>query len=383
MTVIYWINLNRFDVNVSKAPRLEMSDHLYRENLHVVLLTGYKKKKYFSKIFKIQIKYFKTINLPGFFKASLNISIFFWLLKNINYNDIIIVPPASLFIGIMLKTIKKCRLHLDIRTLPVEIFTFINRVEYYLFWYFPLKALSEKSDSFSFITENLKENIQKKLKINFKDYIIWHSGVNKKHFSIAKKKLNFKNRRYIITYLGVVTKSRGIDIILNALAKLRDSYKEQISFQIIGDGPYFKEIEKLVFDLKLQNYVNLKGYVEYEYIPEQLKDTDCFICPLPKLTEWSVSSPIKVFEYLACAKPIILTPIEAHLNIVSKENEFIVWTNGYNVQHFIESFEYVIDNKLLLAEAAKKSDLYIKKSYEWKVQGKNFASYLKKKHVIK
>lgn len=381
MNNIYWVSLNRFDENICKVDRLEIAESLINENFSVTLLTGFRTEKYFPQNYRLKIHYFRTINTGGFFKLSLNLAILFWLLRNAKKDDIIMVSPDSLWVAILLKKIKKCKIHLDIRTIHVEVQNLRRRIEYFLYWVLPLKLHPYYPDSYSFITESLKKNVEQEFNINFRDYVIWHSGVNFERFATVREHSKILGNKFIITYLGVVTKSRGIDRVLQALSRLRDEYKEKILFQVIGDGPFLPDLKQMSSDLGIKKGVIFKGYVPYESVPEHLRDTDCFICPLPERPEWNISSPIKIFEYLACAKPIILTPIIAHKNII-KNSEFIVWTEGDRVCDFVKAIEYAFENRDTLLNISRMAPDFVRDNYEWKVQGKNFGTYLKSKYIF-
>lgn len=380
MKNIYWIYLNRLDENISKAPRLEIADCLADQNYFVTLLTGFRKKTYLPKKYRLKVLYFNGFNLKGLFKLFLSINIFLWLIKNVKKSDIVIIPPGSLWMSRPLQKIRKCWIHLDIRTIPVEINDLKGMIEYYLYWFFPIILFHRSPDSYSFITELLKKNVEEEFNICFEDYVVWHSGVNIDHFEIVRKHKNIVSDKLTITYLGVLTKNRGIDLVLNAISKLHKQYKEKILFQVIGDGPYFEILKQLSHKLGINKSVVFKGHVPYETVPKHLISSDCFICPLPNRTEWNVSSPIKIFEYLACAKPIILTPIPAHKNIVSSY-ENIVWTDGDNVNDFVAALEYTINNIEILSTKSKITFDIISKSYEWKAQSKVLENYLSYKYT--
>jgi glycosyltransferase involved in cell wall biosynthesis len=145
---------------------------------------------------------------------------------------------------------------------------------------------------------------------------------------------------------------------------------------VIGDGPYKRNLKLLSQKLGIFNSVVFEGYVPYEKVPEHLVGSDCFICPLPYRIEWSVSSPIKLFEYLACTKPIILTPIPAHKNIISS-NKYIVWTDGDKVHDFTRAIEDAYMNRKILIENSRSALNDIFGKHEWKTQARIFHNYLK------
>ena len=373
--------MNRFDQKSDKATWLEISEALIKEKFVVTLLCGFKSVKDIPKGYGLKIQYFKAVDVAGLFRYSLMANILFWLVRRIRQGDIVIFSPGALCVGFLLKLIKKCNVHLDVRTVPVEIHNLRDRIDHLLFWRLPFKLFRRVPDTFSFITELLKQSIEQEFSMRFRDYVIWHSGVNMRHFTILKKNPELQSDKFVLTYLGVISRNRGIDLVLEALARLKGIYKKNIVFQVIGDGPNLPRLKRITSKFGLDEMVQFEGHVQYEVVPQHLRDTDCFICPLPKRPEWNVSSPIKVFEYLACGKPIILTPIAAHKNII-KDKNFVVWTEGDRVEDFVRAIEYAYENRDMLTETAKKAPDLVKKKYEWKVQGKKLADYLKRKYYV-
>jgi glycosyltransferase involved in cell wall biosynthesis len=376
---IYWIDLNRFDQKSDKATWLEISEALIKEKFAVTLLCSFKNEKYMPKDYQLRINYFNSINIKGLFRYSLLANLLFWLVRRTSQSDIVIVAPGALWVGFLLKLIKKCNVHLDVRTVPVEIHNLRDRIDHLLFWRLPFKLFKRVPDSFSFITELLKQSVEQDFYTSFPDYVIWHSGVNTQHFKALGKNLRDQSDKFVITYLGVITMNRGLDMVLEALSCLKPTYNENVVFQVIGDGPDLLRLKRISSDLGLDEMVDFKGYIQYEIVPKHLRDADCFISPLPNRPEWNVSSPIKVFEYLACGKPVILSTIPAHKNIV-KDKNFVVWIEGDRVEDFVRAIEYAYENREMLTETAKKAPNFVRKNYAWEAQGKKLVNYLKRKY---
>ena len=376
MRNVYWINIKRFDENISKAPRLEIAEHLIDQKLSVTLLTGFRNTKYIPKDYKVKVIYFNSLQNFGLFRISLGIKILRWLINNLKEDDIVIMSPGSLWIGFITKFfIKNCKTHLDVRTLPVEVNDIKKKINYLIFWYLSFRLFSHFPKGFSFITEDLKKSIEIEFKLKFQDYVIWHSGVNMKHFELVRTNNNKNEKHFTITYIGVITKNRGIDNVIQALFGLKDELIDKIIFRIIGDGPYLNSLKNIVRNLDIERNVVFEGYVPYESIPLHIIDTDFFICPLPNRPEWNVSSPIKIFEYLACGRPIILTPIVAHKNII-KNSQFVVWTKTDMVCDIQDAITFAYSNREKYYKCAKLAPEFVKKEYSWNAQGQKFLKYL-------
>jgi glycosyltransferase involved in cell wall biosynthesis len=378
---IFWVCIHRFDEKIDKSTWLEIGHNLVKNGFSTVLLTGFGKEKYRPLKNAMNLVYLPSIRHFLFFKISLSLSILMWLLRNANSEDLIIVEPNFLILANFVKKIKRCNIHLDFRTVPVGNITNVRSLERFLFWKLPNKFINVIPNSYSFITQALRRHIEHDCKTKFADYTIWTSGVNFKHFSQVAKYTKDPDNTYLITYLGSVRMSRGIDLIIEAMAKLDPKYRDRIVLQVIGSGTHLNILERLSKKLGVSDCVKFRGYIPYESVPKHLKTTDCFICPLPDRTEWVLSSPIKVFEYFSCARPIILTPILAHRNIAHADCDFIIWTKGDTIMDFADSIVYAYENRRSLSKAAKRSISMTDNFYSWEAQGHKLSTYLKRTYM--
>lgn len=380
---IYWLDLSRFDVKTNKSPWLEMSEVLCKNGYKVTLLCGYQQKKYIPTGYQLNIHYLKALQFAGLFRYSLLINMIFWLALNAHQEDIVIVRPGSLIAGFIIKCICKCHIHMDIRTVPVEVHSLRDRIDQLLFWKAPLLIFKNMPDSYSFITIPLKNSVEKEFRTKFTKFVIWSSGVASNIFVTAKPKprIGIEQERFILFYHGTITPNRGIDRVIQAISILESSIRDNIIFKIVGQGYDEDRLKALSVKFGIQKHIQFCGYVPYEKIPEAIKSSDCCICPLPNLHDWNVSSPIKIFEYLACEKPVILTPIIAHESILSKDTPYVIWAKDDTYQSFAYSIESAYRNRCILSEKAKTAYDFIKKNYDWKIQGEKLIHHFKKQPI--
>ena len=376
MPEIYWIDLNKFDTKNDKSTWLEMSEILIKNGFKVTLLCGYKynKEKYPS--YKVRIKYLSSIAFSPIYRFILLFRAIFYLLQKAKPKDLIIVDPPSLPAGYILKYFKRCHIHLDIRSPAIEVHGIKNNIIKLLFWSFPLYLFIRIPSSYSFISEQLKCRLETGFNTRFKNHLIWHSGVNTRMFQNITLSKKQKSSKFNLLYQGSLSPNRGIDLMIKSLALLKNSIKKNIMLSIAGGGPYLNIFKKMAFELGLAEHIHFTGFIPYEKMPLIIQSADCCICPLPDLPEWNVSSPLKVFEYLACGKPIILTPIAAHKQIITN-HDFIIWTKGFSPADFSTAIEMAYCNQHVLAESAGKFAINNAKYYDWELQGNKFANYLK------
>ena len=376
---IFWVDHDRFDLKPGKCPWLEMSEDLIKRGYDVSILSGYGTSKYCPKGYRVHMIYFRALDLGGVFRISLLLNILCWLLRKTAKEDIIILRPSSLVIAPFLRLFGKKNIHLDIRTVPVNIDLLRDHIDRWLFWKIPLRFLRNLATGNSFITDRLRLAVEKEFNVKFEDYVLWQSGVNSKRFKINEQVTTKKDSdEFVLFYHGSISEKRGIGYVVKAIAELDERYRKHISFIVIGTGPGLAGLKELADRERISDRIVFKGLLPHEDIPGEIWKADCCVCPLPDRPEWNVSSPIKVFEYMACGKPMILTPIPAHIDVLKGE-DFIVWTKGETVEDFRRAIEYAYDHRVKLAKDSTKASELASQNYDWAVQGRKFADYLAKK----
>jgi glycosyltransferase involved in cell wall biosynthesis len=74
---------------------------------------------------------------------------------------------------------------------------------------------------------------------------------------------------------------------------------------LVGDGGDKQNLEALATELDLADSVVFAGLVPYPQVPEYVAVADIAVSPIPPLYIYKVSSPLKLFEYMAAGKPVV------------------------------------------------------------------------------
>jgi colanic acid biosynthesis glycosyl transferase WcaI len=108
--------------------------------------------------------------------------------------------------------------------------------------------------------------------------------------------------RFVVMYSGLLGIKHGLETILDAAELLREH--EDVAFFIRGEGPRRQALEDRVAELGLEN-VLFGGELPIEEVPQLLARADvCVTNLLPDPYLEKIVS-VKVFEYLACEKPVV------------------------------------------------------------------------------
>ncbi len=372
--IIYWVDLSRFDEKPDKSTYIEMAKSLNQQGFYVHLLTGYKQDKYNSKSTLFTINYFKALDIGWIFRISLLLNIIFWIFRHASKNNIYLLHPNAISSVPLLKFFGRKNIHLDIRTIPVDIHSFKQKVDRLIYWTIPIFLFGNMIKSYSFITDLLRLEVEKEFGQKYSPYVIWESGVNTNLFTVELPPISYSNK-FKLFYHGSITEDRGIIRVVNAMKLLPIEYREKMCFVIVGDGLGLNDIRKLVAEESMEEYIEIKGMISYENIPQEIALADCCICPLPDRLEWNISSPLKVFEYMASSKPMILTPIPAHKNVLAGQ-KFVLWTSGDQVKDYVKAIKKAFDEREVLKKESKTALSIVRKKYDWLCQGKKLAEHL-------
>ena len=375
---IFWLEPDLFDLKPNKSPWVEMSRGLNTHGYEVVIVTGYAKNPYRPPAADVEFDYVRCIRVPCLVRFSLLVSMFVRLIRA-GKDDIVIVSPSGLTIAPLLWTWGIRNIHLDVRTTPVAVHPLKGRAARLLYWRLPLGGLHGWARGVSFITARLKHSVEEEFRTSFDDCVIWESGVNSRAFRSAQRaEPRCNDRVRTIFYHGSIGRERGIDKVVEAIASLDANYRDRLRFVLVGAGGDLNRLKKVAEKYRLDDRIVFKGLMSYEEMPGEIARADICICPLPDKPEWNVSSPIKVFEYMASGKPMIVTPIPAHRAVLDGK-DFVVWTKGYDAAAFREAIVYALDNAEMLATAATGAPEFVESRYDWQQQAAKLAGYLERK----
>ncbi len=113
-------------------------------------------------------------------------------------------------------------------------------------------------------------------------------------------------RRHVVGYVGVISQSEGLDLLLAAIEHIvRVCKRDDIQFVVVGRGPDFQTIVSLAEKMGLTAWVTFPGRVDDPTLFEILSTADVCVNPdrVTKMNDLSTMN--KIMEYMALGKPIV------------------------------------------------------------------------------
>ncbi len=115
---------------------------------------------------------------------------------------------------------------------------------------------------------------------------------------------------YRLLAIGRLIETKGFQYLISAVRLLIDKGID-VRLNIIGSGAWMHRLQKQIQEEKLENYINMLGFVTHDGISEQLIQSDIFVMPsiVKKKVLCSDGLPNVVIESMHHSLPVIATDV--------------------------------------------------------------------------
>jgi len=146
----------------------------------------------------------------------------------------------------------------------------------------------------------------------------------KENGSAIRKQYRLKRDDIVLFFMGWLYNFSGLKEVAVQVAKTKDN---RLKFLIVGEGDAYDELKQIRQKYNLKDRVILTGKKPYQEIPALIAASD--ICLLPAYTTEKIMQdivPIKMYEYMAMAKPVVSTSLPGVIKEFGEDNG-VVYVN--------------------------------------------------------
>jgi glycosyltransferase involved in cell wall biosynthesis len=179
-----------------------------------------------------------------------------------------------------------------------------------------------------------------------------------------------------IAYTGTFNNQKdGVDILINAFAKLADQYKEYTLY-LAGFYHYDMSVnDQLVKGYGLDNRIINVGSLTKDEVPGLLQNASLLVMARPDSRQAKGGFPTKLGEYLATGNPVCVTKVgEIHDYLV--DNQSAYFAEPGNVDSFAEAMERALSNPEGARVVGSNGKRIAETIFDTNVQGKRLLDFL-------
>ncbi len=135
----------------------------------------------------------------------------------------------------------------------------------------------------------------------------------------APKLIARKNEEFLIMYHGTILLRNGCLDILEAINQIKSEIPG-IRFLAFGNGDAVEIFKSRIVELGLSDLVQYFGLVSNELIFNAIKNIDIGVIPNQKNPFTNLNFPVRIFEYLALKKPVIVPRTEGIMDYFNEDS---------------------------------------------------------------
>ena len=157
---------------------------------------------------------------------------------------------------------------------------------------------------------------------------------------------------------------------------LRHKHPNTVFFLLgTGSNVTMRLLRALICKEGLQENVIIHNPVDQSEVPKFIGISDVCIVPLPDHPFWRFQSPLKLLEYLAMEKVVVLTAIPAHQAVVGKA-KCGIYVSSVEPMEIAKAIECAYFNRENLEEWGKTGRKIVKEGYTWEKVARDLENYL-------
>jgi glycosyltransferase involved in cell wall biosynthesis len=181
------------------------------------------------------------------------------------------------------------------------------------------------ADAIVTVTDEIKEYLVKRYpETREKTYVV-SNGANVEISRPVEKvlachELGFDPGKTYVVFVGSLKKWHGVENAISVVEKLVQNH-ENMRLLVLGDGPEKSYLRSVVARKGLEENVTFLGKVKYDQVPLYIgMATACLALFDRERNDRTGLSPLKIFEYMACGRPVVTTDVGNLKSIIGRHN---------------------------------------------------------------
>ncbi len=346
----------------------EVADRLQKQGHQVRVF--FPQLPYYKPLKEISYTLYPLINLAGLRGPSAYLSMFFsaFAIGSKEKPNVIYFRTSLNILPVILARLLGAKAVLEVNASFRE---FYRTIKVSPFKYL-LHLLSEKfnarfSDKIISLTPGLKKILITSYGLSPNKIYVVPSGTDTEHFlpldmNDCKKKIGIDPTHPVIGFAGIFYPHQGVNNLIYASKFILKNYP-QANFLIIGSGIMNKTWQELSQSEGVDKSFVFAGQIPYKDMPIYFNAMDVFVAPFT--SNRGETSPLKVLDALACARPVIASAIPSILPLSQEFNGSVINVPANNPEALATAVIELISDSHKREEVGRKGRANILQKYSW------------------
>jgi glycosyltransferase involved in cell wall biosynthesis len=192
---------------------------------------------------------------------------------------------------------------------------------------------------------------------------IWPSGADVDLFksAIQDRRWPNKDQPIILIYVGVLHFERNLMALCKAIEMAN---RAEMNFHLILTGSGTEKESLQEFASHTDGRIEVNNPIPHDQVPNLLSRAHVGVLPFPDEEKYRVSSPIKLFEYMASGLAVMATRIVCHTDVI-QNSSYTFWAEDSSAEGLFETLKQIWSSQSVLKEMGSEAAL-ASQNWTWK-----------------
>jgi glycosyltransferase involved in cell wall biosynthesis len=182
--------------------------------------------------------------------------------------------------------------------------------------------------------------------------------------SDIRQQLGIPQQATVFGYVGSMPQYEGLDDLVEAAARLKAETRDPLYCLLVGDGDQLEALKRTAQQRDVDDRVLFAGRVPYDEVSRYYAAIDIMVFPRKPQPVTEIVSPIKPFEAMAMAKPIIASNVAALAEIILHRETGLLFNKGDTNQLAARMADLARDVELRL-RLGRSARVWVRRNRDW------------------
>ncbi|HEX6726925.1 MAG TPA: glycosyltransferase family 4 protein [Nitrospira sp.] len=180
----------------------------------------------------------------------------------------------------------------------------------------------KRCDRIVVLTEGLRTLLQERYVVPLERIVVLPSGTDVQRFAArdavaCRLELGLLPNRLYVGFVGSFYRYQGLACLLDAMSFVKQVYPAA-ELLLVGDGEATEELKQQAKGMGLEGSITWVGRVPYWEVPTWIGAMS--VCVAPFRGDRGETSPVKLFDYLACHRPVVASAIPSVVSTFTEDS---------------------------------------------------------------
>ena len=226
------------------------------------------------------------------------------------------------------------------------------------------------SDHIVAVTSGIERALETELGVGPERIAVIPNGTNTDLFrpldgDEARAELQLSATHRYICFVGSLEGWQGVEYLIRSMPRVLDECPNACIL-IVGDGPTRADLVALARELGVLDKTLLAGNVAYEKVPLYINASDICVAPFVRARNERIGlSPLKLYDYLACGKPVVGSDIPGVADTLKAANAGIT-AIPEDPESLAEAILGLLGNDALRKQMGENGRKYAVENHSWR-----------------